>query len=52
LGSLIGGLVILLMLNTLTAILPSLVVGLLASLVGMGAALLFVRDELKILVSM
>jgi putative peptidoglycan lipid II flippase len=52
LGSLIGGLVILLMLNTLTAALPSLVVGLLASLIGMAVALFFVRKELKILVSM
>ena len=52
LGSLIGGLVILLMLNTLTATLPSLVVGLLASLIGMAVALFFVRKELKILVSM
>ncbi|MDK2981429.1 MAG: putative peptidoglycan lipid flippase [Chloroflexota bacterium] len=52
LGSLVGGLVILLMLNTLTAYLPNLVVGLLAALVGMAAALFFVRKELKILISM
>jgi len=51
-GSLIGGLVILLMLNTLSAYLPSLLVGLLASLLGMACALFFVRKELKILVSL
>jgi putative peptidoglycan lipid II flippase len=52
LGSVVGGLVILLMLNTLNAILPSLVVGLLAALAGMTIALLFVKKELKILVSL
>ena len=38
------------MLNNLGNFLPNLIVGLIASLVGMGIALFFVRKEIRILI--
>ncbi len=51
-GSLIGSALIILMLNTLTNLLPQLVLGLGAALVGILAALPFVYSELRILIKL
>jgi putative peptidoglycan lipid II flippase len=51
-GSLLGSLVILIMLNQLSGRLPSLAIGLIAAIIGMGISLLFVKKELKTLLRM